>query len=130
LKEENIETNFESNNNNHLVEIFTKLALDLVKNLQNASNILLKEHIEFKYSKIKEFIEDLKDFEAILFHKHIASSQRNAYNNHRKTVNELKNKILIELDFKQKITIGLSPRQVSSEYYNQITRSCLGLFLK
>ena len=33
---------------------------------------------------------------------------------------------MIEVDFKQKIVIGLSPRQVSSEYYNQLSRSCLG----
>jgi len=89
---------------------------------------LLKEHIEYKYSRIKDFIEFSKDYDSILFHKHIASAQRNAYNFQRKNVENLKNKILIEVDFKQKVTIGLSPRQVSSEYYNQITRSCLGKF--
>jgi hypothetical protein len=30
------------------------------------------------------------------------------------------------MDFKQKIIIGLSPRQVISEYYNQMSRSLLG----
>ena len=30
------------------------------------------------------------------------------------------------MDFEQKIIIGLSPRQVSSEYFNQIARSLLG----
>lgn len=38
----------------------------------------------------------------------------------------LKNNILIEVDFKQKIKIGMSPRQVNTEYYNQQDRSCLG----
>ncbi len=38
----------------------------------------------------------------------------------------MQNKILIELDFKQKFVIGLSPRQVNEEYYKQVQRSCLG----
>ncbi len=42
-------------------------------------------------------------------------------------VDLLRNKILIEVDYKQKIVIGMSPRQVSGEYYNQEQRSCLGM---
>ena len=38
----------------------------------------------------------------------------------------LRNKILIEMDFKQKIVIGRSPRQVNEEYYKQVQRTCLG----
>ena len=48
------------------------------------------------------------------------------YNNQHKNARELANNILIEADFKQKIVIGMGPRQVSSEYYNQIAHSCLG----
>ena len=34
--------------------------------------------------------------------------------------------ILIEIDYKQKLTIGLSPRQPTEEYYNQKQRTVLG----
>jgi hypothetical protein len=76
-------------------------------------------------------IDDLKAYEAILFHKNVAHCQRTAYKQHHKFVEELEGKILIEIDFKQKIVIGMSPNQISSEYYEQTMRSCLGnLFLK
>jgi hypothetical protein len=61
-----------------------------------------------------------------MFHKNLARCQRLAYNNHHTNVEFLKNKIMIVLDFKQKILIGMSPRQINSEYYNQKERSCLG----
>ena len=63
------------------------------------------------------------------FHKNVARCQREAYNEHRTNINILRDKILIEFDFKQKIVIGLSPRQISEEYYNLIQRSCLGINL-
>ena len=50
-----------------------------------------------------------------------------AYNSMTDNVDLLRNKILIEVDYKQKIVIGMSPRQVSGEYYNQEQRSCLGM---
>lgn len=68
----------------------------------------------------------MQDYEAIFFHKKVAKAQRTAYKNHL-TVDNLRDKILIELDYKQKIKIGMSPRQVSSEYYNQKDRCCLGM---
>lgn len=75
-------------------------------------------------------IIDLKDYETVLFHKNIAKIQRTAYNKHTSDSEKLTGKILIEVDFKQKIVVGMSPRQVSSEYYTQISRSCLGSFMK
>jgi hypothetical protein len=39
--------------------------------------------------------------------------QRIAYNDHHKCFEDLFGKILIEVDFKQKIVIGMSPRQIS-----------------
>ena len=66
----------------------------------------------------------------IEFHKQIANFQRKAYKNHLQNHNNILNtSILIEFDYKQKISIGLSPRQVSSEYRNQQVRSCLGIIL-
>jgi hypothetical protein len=80
--------------------------------------------------RFKQLIDELKDYEAILFHKNVAHCQRIAYNEQHKSVEDLFGKILIEVDFKQKIVIGMSPRQISSEYYDQTMRSCLGnLFL-
>lgn len=67
----------------------------------------------------------MDDYETISFHKLIAKAQRNAYKNHLNAEN-LKNKILIEIDYKQKIKIGFSPRQITREYYEQKERSCLG----
>ena len=71
-------------------------------------------------------IHELKAYEAIMFHKNVAHCQRLAYNEQHKSVESLFGKILIEVDFKQKIVIGMSPRQISSEFYDQIMRSCLG----
>lgn len=76
---------------------------------------------------MKVLFEKLELFDSLVFHKKIAKVQQTAYKMCLK-VEHLKNKILIELDFKQKIKIGLSPRQVSSEYYDQVERLCLGLF--
>jgi hypothetical protein len=53
-------------------------------------------------------------FKALIFHNNIARSQRNAFQNHHQNVNFLRNKIMIVVDFKQKILIGMSPRQVKS----------------
>ena len=59
-------------------------------------------------------------------HRNIANTQRKSYNEQRKSMNILTKNILIEVDFKQKIPIGLSPRQINKEYYEQELRTCLG----
>ena len=58
----------------------------------------------------------------------MAFFQRQTYNEHHKNKDKLKNKILIEFDFKQKIVIGMSPRQVNDEYYKLVQRTCLGIY--
>ena len=63
---------------------------------------------------------------ALIFHKNVAYFQRKAYNDHHTIKEKLRNKLMIEFDFKQKIVIGMSPRQVNDEYYNQVQRTCLG----
>lgn len=67
-------------------------------------------------------------FDYILFHKNIAKAQREAYKRDRTNVELLKNKIMIEVDFKQKIIIGFGPRQINTEYYDNRNRlrTCLG----
>ena len=112
-----------------MINHFKRKAFELSESLSaeiNTNDKLLCEIIEFNYLKFKKIVETLEDHEALLFHKNVAKCQRTAYNAHHKNPSELRNKILIEVDFKQKIVIGLSPRQVSSEYYNQVTRSCVG----
>jgi hypothetical protein len=37
--------------------------------------------------------------------------------------------LFIEIDWKQKISIGMSPRQISREFYNQQYRTILGFGL-
>ena len=63
---------------------------------------------------------------ALIFHKNVAYFQRQAFNDQHKIKEKLRNKILLEIDFKQKIVINLSPRQVNEEYYKQVERTCLG----
>ena len=41
----------------------------------------------------------------------------------------LKDKNLIVMDYKQKISIGMGPRQPNLEYYNQELRICFGITL-
>ena len=72
-------------------------------------------------------IENFDDFRTLFFHKQLASAQRNAYKQH-KTVEHLRGKVLIEVDFKQKIKIGMSPRQITAEFYDQQERTCFSLF--
>jgi hypothetical protein len=68
--------------------------------------------------------EYLKKINLLDWHRSIATRQRASYNTMKS--NFPKDSIFIELDYKQKVNIGLSPRQPSEEYYNQKQRSILG----
>jgi hypothetical protein len=94
---------------------------DLLKKLD-----LFKESSSGNIQVIASIIDLVKKFEVVLGHRMIASTQRNSYNLQRKNKESLKNQLLIEVDFKQKIAIGISPRQINKEYYTQELRSCLG----
>jgi hypothetical protein len=78
------------------------------------------------YEKHKLSVELINDYEQIVFHQNVNKVQRACYKNHHKSISILNNKLLIEIDYKQRIRLGMSPRQVGQEYYNQETRSCLG----
>ena len=67
-------------------------------------------------------------YDSILFHRNIAKAQREAYKRDRTNTELLRNKIMIEVDFKQKIIIGLGPRQINTDYYDNRNRlrTCLG----
>ncbi len=110
-----------------LHEHFFKLAIEAAEVLKKrSSDLLMNEIMEAYYLKNKSITEQLKSLEAISFHKSISRLQRDAYNANLKNVELLNDHIMIEIDFKQKFAIGLSPRQVSKEYYEQVLRSCLG----
>ena len=77
---------------------------------------------------IEPMIHLVEQYEVILDHKMVANTQRDSYNSQRKDKETLKKQILIEVDLKKKIIIGLSPRQINKEYYNKELRTCLGNF--
>jgi hypothetical protein len=96
--------------------------LDIVKNFFNCD----KRTDECKTQAMKM----LKQLNIIDFHRKIAETQREAYNKMRKDKSLLREAILIDFDFKQKIVIGISPRQTNDEYYKQKLRSLLGNFFE
>ena len=114
----------DSTNISYFLEYFEKKKSVLKNNLiqSNDNNTIIE------IDSIKETIKNLKDYQVVNFHKNVAKIQRNAYNFHKSNPENLKDKIMIEVGFKQKIVIGMSPRQVSSEYYNQVQRTCLGYY--
>ena len=118
------------NNNDNLTTMtnyFSTRATNILADINenNNENIgVQNDLLTNEYNSYKTIISDIEDYQSILFHKNIANTQRKTYSNQTKNIEYLENK-LIELDFKQKIVIGMSPRQVSREYYNQTMRSCL-----
>jgi hypothetical protein len=86
----------------------------------------LEAHGSEYLNRIDSFIVIMQNVEAVTEHKKIASAQREAYNAQRSDKEFLRNKIFIDLDFKQKIIIGLSPIQANSEFYSLENRTCLG----
>ncbi|CAF0854416.1 unnamed protein product [Brachionus calyciflorus] len=100
------------------------------KRLANIETILQNDPLNqirnSEIEKLKDILTKLKSFQTVIFHKNVAKTQRAAYNKQTQSTTFLEGKILIEVDFKQRITIGLSPRQINKEYYSQTTRSCLG----
>ena len=127
LKEINFE-NFENFDCIQLRENILEKGLDLKKQiLEEILTPETKSEYEKEILKYKAIESNLENYESILFHKNVGKIQKMAYNEHLNVVSKLNGKILIELDFKQKIIVGLSPRQISNEYYKQIIRSCLGM---
>jgi hypothetical protein len=55
---------------------------------------------------------DIYGSENLIFHKNVAFFHRKAYNEHGQVKDNLRDKLLIEFNKKQKIVIGMSPRQV------------------
>lgn len=101
----------------------------------NLENEIKKTRDSNKHNAIKDSLEladsilnDIEAYETVTFHQNIARAQRSAYKLHHTQFEQLIGKIMIEVDFKQKIQIGFGPRQLNSEYYDKRNRlrTCLG----
>jgi hypothetical protein len=93
------------------------------------SSLRLIQEASRKILNFESIIDQLSNLKAIFHHREIAFIQRNEYNKQRKDVSLLRNSILIEADFKQKILIGMSPDQLNSQFYHQQRRTLLGNLL-
>ena len=80
---------------------------------------------------IKNAIEKIENCQLLDFHEEIADRQRTSYNSMRNDTDFLQKNLLIEIDYKQKIILGKSPRQRNRDYYdgNMAQRSLLGFGL-
>jgi hypothetical protein len=111
--------------------------IELIKHHIKQSSVELDLLLAFNFEPVlvnkreafKKLFYELEDYAAINYHKNIAKVQRAAYNDHHKNVETLRGKIMIELDYKEKIQIGhkTNPRQSSKEFYESTSRSFLGL---
>ena len=92
---------------------------------EHFKNILQSENIKSKICN--DILKRLDKIEILDWHHSIATRQRIKYNSMKEKLPE--DYIFIEIDFKQKIVIGMSPRQIGQEYYNQQQRTVLGFGL-
>ena len=80
----------------------------------------------FKSCETTQPIEDcLKKIKLLDYHQSIANLQRRNYSDAKKNLQD--GEIFIEIDFKQKIRIGMSPRQINSEFFKAKLRYLLGI---
>lgn len=68
-------------------------------------------------SVLKNYKENVSVLDEIHTHKSIANMQRVAYNEIRKNPDVLDGKLMIEIDYKQKIPLDKGPVQISSEFF-------------
>ena len=72
--------------------------------------------------ELKECFDKIKLLD---YHHSCAILQRKSYTDSKKNLKD--DEIFFEIDFKQKIRIGMSPRQINSEYFKQQLRHLLGI---
>jgi hypothetical protein len=106
---------------------FKRKAETMISHNNNLNELSDNSENSNRFLRIKKIIEYLEEYLVIHFHKNVAKTQRLAYTNHFNP-SFLKNKLLIEVDYKEKFKIGFGPRQTSGEWYKQIQRSCLGFY--
>jgi len=75
---------------------------------------------------IDDILKKAREFREYEFHRNIAANQRSSYKNNINDIILLEEALVIEIDFKQKVMIGISPRQVNAEFYENEKRTFLG----
>ena len=116
---------FEGSDTSEMLSFFEK---KLIIHLSGKNN----ENNESK--NLNAIVTRLQKIELLEFHRSIALRQRQSYIKFRENFQD--DTLFIEFDFKMKIQIGMSPEQVSYEFYNLKSRyvlgkkvtSCFGLF--
>jgi hypothetical protein len=86
----------------------------------------LNEEETIKLNSYSNYLNQLKNYEIVIYHRMIADAQYEAYRSHKSSKDILKDHLLIEMDYKQKIVIGMSRRQINLEFYKLKQRCCLG----
>ena len=128
----------------------SKIGLDIEKELRNLIGKMEDFEMQFNKENARNFLNDklgqmniedeerrkleegiLKcdDLDLIDFHKEIAKRQRLAYNKYREDPKELKDKIMIDVDYKAKILLGkFNPKKLNGEHFERGKKkvSCLG----
>ena len=103
---------------------------DLSIDSESFDSQALHSFFNAKYTENNEeiaiIIARIDEFQEIEFHQSVAKRQRNCYNADLVNKELLKSSIIIDMDFKQKIVIGMGPQQVSSDYYDQQQRALFG----
>ena len=62
-------------------------------------------------------IAKVKDYQEVEYHRSVSITQRESYNRDCKDKVLLSHKILIEFDFKEKIIVGIGPREVNITHF-------------
>jgi hypothetical protein len=97
---------------------------DLELNLENNEET---KNLQIKYdhdiSKCSTIINSLEHKISLDFHRDIYKRQRSTYNKFRKDKNFLKNNLLIDFDYKEKLSVGHGP--LSESFYKQRSISYL-----
>ena len=99
--------------------------------IPNIPNILkLKAHFEIVKNSLpvdisyEIIVKLLIEAELLIEHIENANRQRASYIKSKQNLDE--DTLFIEIDWKENFKIGMSPRQVSSEFYSQKPRTCIG----
>ena len=66
-----------------------------------------KSNFKFILRLITSVLQNISLYREIEFHRQIADRQRNSYNSNKNDSNLLKSTLLIEVDFKGKIKLGI-----------------------
>jgi hypothetical protein len=95
------------------------------QNLTDLEPVDLEEFKEYLITidtydvNIEETISKIHKSQAIDYHKMVAKRQRDACNKMRNDAKYIAENLIIEIDFKQKVILSKSPKERSTDYYQQ-----------